>query len=150
MGPSRVGLDHRWVRFGLFWLEQTRMVAKDPTGRVDRPDWHKSDILKWKTNASCLEGRSQGTWTAMGMGEVAMSWPWVPRVVRQREQLSLKPIMQTWSRRCPRRSKLDFSDCFLSFLGTPEITMISVCRDWISKDLKSVHETSKALLGRFR
>ncbi|PKI72048.1 hypothetical protein CRG98_007594 [Punica granatum] len=42
MGPSRVGLDRCRAGFGLFWLEQTRMVATDPTGRVDRPDWRKS------------------------------------------------------------------------------------------------------------
>ncbi|PKI41451.1 hypothetical protein CRG98_038150 [Punica granatum] len=69
---------------------------------------------------------------------------------RQREQLTLKPVMQMWSQRCPRRSKLDFSDCFLSCLGAPEIPVIFICRDLISKDLKSVSETFKALLGRSR
>ncbi|PKI70258.1 hypothetical protein CRG98_009335 [Punica granatum] len=57
---------------------------------------------------------------------------------------------ETGSRRCSRRSKLDFLDCFLSCLGAPEITVISVCRDWISKNLKIVPETSKALLERSR
>ncbi|PKI60794.1 hypothetical protein CRG98_018783 [Punica granatum] len=69
---------------------------------------------------------------------------------RQREQLTLKSVMQTWSRRCLRRPKLDFSDYFLSCLGAREITVISVCRDQASKDLKSVSETSKIQLGRSR
>ncbi|PKI63567.1 hypothetical protein CRG98_016036 [Punica granatum] len=34
--------------------------------------------------------------------------------------------------------------------GTPEITVISVCRDWTSKDMKNAFETFKALLGRSR
>ncbi|PKI53263.1 hypothetical protein CRG98_026343 [Punica granatum] len=56
--------------------------------------------------------------------------------------------MQLWSRRRPRRPELDFLECFLSCLGAPKITVISVCRDGISKDLKSTPEASKALLGR--
>ncbi|PKI67526.1 hypothetical protein CRG98_012110 [Punica granatum] len=77
MAPNRPGWN----------TGQTRLAQVGSDVATEAPDGIlRQDILKWKTNASCLEGRSQGTWTAMGMGEAEMSWPWVPRVVRHEDR----------------------------------------------------------------
>ncbi|PKI56844.1 hypothetical protein CRG98_022802 [Punica granatum] len=103
-------------------------------------------------------GRGRKDW---GKGRLPLGSPWVPRPKRRNWEksrlsigrafeLTLKPVMQMWSQSRPRRLKLDFSYCFLSCLGAPEIIVISICRDRTSADLKCTSETFKALLGRSR
>ncbi|PKI48639.1 hypothetical protein CRG98_030967 [Punica granatum] len=66
-GTVKVGLDRWWVGFGLFLLEQTPMEATDPTGALDKPDWHPGKKKLVRVVSTVFLADSLRFWVAKGL-----------------------------------------------------------------------------------
>ncbi|PKI38938.1 hypothetical protein CRG98_040670 [Punica granatum] len=104
----------------------------------NRPSWNTGMTPLAQVGSDVATETPDGIWRVVGSTRTVLQ-----KSPKTEHVWNFGPDWHKLGRTSPRRLAMEF-------LSTPEITVISVCRDQTSKVLKSVSETFKELLGRSR